>query len=262
MSILTCDRCRATLIVDADAARVGGDVAAHLDSCGECGTFARALRAGEQAWLDEDAAAFRDGVLARTSEADALASELRDLAEMDPGPGFTGRVLRRTSQRPAVDRWRAHSAAAWRALVSRPRFAWEAAYVVTLVLVLAVGNPLSAWEWGSQKVTAIAQHPIGRAATSLRQDLEAWRDSLDADTATAAPASGNTTAAAPAADSQSAFDAAWQAASTWVRTLLALVVDAFIDLWQRAAAWITGGSTNDEPAPRTEPRGDAARSPR
>jgi hypothetical protein len=283
MSAITCDRCRGLLIGDADAAGARADIAAHLGGCAQCRAFAEALRAGDQAWLGEDHAAFRDGVLARTSEAEALAVELRDLAEMDPGPGFTERVLLHTSRRPAAQRWHAPWAAQrwhapwaaqrwhapwaaqrWRALVRRPRFAWEVAYAVTLCLVLAAGSPLSAWEWGSQRMNAIAQQPIGKAATSLRQDLETWRAILVADTsagdATAATAGQSST------DSQSAFEAAWQLASRWVGSRLAQVVDAFIDLWQRAAAWIIGSEPAGEPAagtppPATEPRGDTARSP-
>ena len=264
MSAVSCDRCRVTLIGDADTARARAEIAAHLDACGECRAFAEALRAGEEAWRAEDHAAFCDGVLARTSEAEALALELPGLAEMDPGPGFAERVLLRTSKRPAAERWRAQWAAFWRALVGRPRFAWEVAYAATLCLVLAAGSPLSAWEWGSQQAKAIAQQPLGKAAASLRQDLETWRAMLEAD----APAGDATpaTAGQPSTYSQSAFEAAWQAASTWVRSRLAQVVDAFIDLGQRAAAWIIGSESAGPPAtgsrpPATEPRGEAARSP-
>jgi hypothetical protein len=264
MSALTCDRCRVTLVGDTDAARARAAVAAHLDGCPTCLAFADALRAGEEAWLDEDAAAFRDGVLARTSEADALALELPELAEMDPGPGFTERVLLHTSQRPAAERWRAQGVASWRALVGRPRFAWEVAYAVTLCLVLAAGSPLSAWEWGSQRINAIAQQPLGKAATSLRQDLETWRAILAAD----APAGDATAATAgqPPSDSQSAFEAAWQSASSWVRSQFAQVIDVFIDLWRRAATWMSGPEPAGQPpagarSPATEPRSDPARSP-
>jgi len=264
MSARTCDRCRGLLIGDADTARARADIAAHLDACGECRAFAKALQAGDEAWRVEDHAAFRDGVLARTSEAETLAMELRELAEMDPGAGFTSRVLRHTSQRPAAERRRAQWAATWRAIVGRPRFAWEVAYAATLCLVLAAGSPLSAWEWGSQRMNAIAQQPLGKAATSLRQDIEAWRAIIEAD----APASDTTPATArqPSTDSQSAFEAVWQSASTWVRSRLAQVVDAIIDLWQRAAAWIVGSESAGQPAagsrpPATEPRNGTARSP-
>ena len=264
MSALTCDRCRGLLIGDADAATRHADLAAHLQWCVECRAFADALRAGEEAWRAEDHAAFRDGVLARTSEAEALAVELRSLAEMDPGPGFTERVLRHTSQRPAAARWRGQWVASWRALVRRPRFAWEVAYAATLCLVLSVGSPVSAWEWGSQRVKAVAQQPLGKAAAGLRDDLEAWRAILVAD----APATEATpaTAGQPSTDWQSQFEAAWRSASAWVRSRLARVVDACIDLWQRAAAWIAGPEPAGQPAagprpPATEPRSDTARSP-
>lgn len=264
MSALTCDRCRGLLVGDADAATRHADLAAHLPWCAECRAFADALRAGEEAWRAEDHADFRDGVLARTSAADAIAAELPALAEMDPGPGFTERVLRHTSQRPAAARWRGQWVAFWRALVRRPRFAWEVAYAATLCLVLTVGSPVSAWEWGSQQVKAVAQQPLGKAATGLREDLEAWRAILVAD----APATEATpaTAGQPSTDSQSQFEAAWQSASSWVRSRIARVVDACVDVWQRVAAWIVGPEPAGQPAagprpPATEPRSDTARSP-
>jgi len=259
MSALTCDRCRSLLMADYGAALHHADLAAHLQSCVDCDRFAGALGDGEAAWLDEDAAVFTARVLARTSAADAIVAELPALAEMDPGPGFTERVLLHTSQRPAPVRWRGQWAAAWRMLVGRPRFAWEVAYVATLCFVLAFGRPLSAWEWGSDRVTSAAQQRLGRAASDLRQDLEAWRARLAPDVPEAAAPPG--TGAADAPGTQGTFEAAWRSASNWVRSRLAQVVDALIDLWQRAAAWIAGPEPAGQPAAGTEPRRDTARSP-
>lgn len=260
MSALACDRCRGLLIGDAVTAAARAEVAAHLTACPACRAFAEALRAGDQAWLAEDEAAFCDGVLARTSLADALAEELRNLAEMDPGPGFTASVLLHTSERPAAERWRAGWAAGWRALVRRPRFAWEAAYVVTLCLVLAVGNPVSAWEWGSQTASSIAQRRVAPAATGLRQDFEAWRAAL----ATGARDQRPTATAEP----RGAFENAWAWATGGVGDRILQLVDAFLGMWERMAAWFhapppaaAAPPAAATPPPPTEPRGASPRSP-
>ncbi|MBI4520584.1 MAG: zf-HC2 domain-containing protein [Gemmatimonadetes bacterium] len=109
-------------------------VAAHLASCAAC-----------RAVVEEMA---------------AMVAALPALAEIDPGPAFTARVLAATSRRPAraraFDWWRRR----WAALVSRPRFALEAAYALTLILVLAAGNPLSAFEWTAARVEPL----VGRVS--------------------------------------------------------------------------------------------------
>jgi len=91
-------------------------LAMHIENCGECAKLARIL--------------------------EELRAALPRMAEIDPGPSFTGKVLAVTGQserskherRGALFGW-------WDALIRRPRFAWEAAYVVALFLVLATGNP-------------------------------------------------------------------------------------------------------------------------
>jgi len=77
------------------------------------------------------------------------------MAEVDPGRAFTETVLERTSRAP-VSRW----AAAFQALLLRPRFALEGAYLGALVLVgvLAVpGLPLRA-------LPARASHAVVKTA--------------------------------------------------------------------------------------------------
>lgn len=96
---------------------------AHLEGCNACRALAAALP--------------------------AVIETLPALAEVDPGPGFTARVLAATVGSPARalpaprrDRYLAW----WDALATRPRIAWEAAYALTLVLVLVVGDPVKAWD--------------------------------------------------------------------------------------------------------------------
>lgn len=93
-------------------------VCAHLDNCQRCVALAAGL-----------------------SE---LQNHLPGMAEIEPDPVFTAAVLRRFSALAdhRADPWtRVHQW--WLNLVRRPRFSWEAAYVGTLLLVLAFGNPLS-----------------------------------------------------------------------------------------------------------------------
>jgi hypothetical protein len=147
--------------------------------------------------------------------------------------------------------------AGWRALARRPRFAWEVAYVATLCWVLVLGNPVGAVEWGAQQVDSIARQRIVPAASTLVQDLEAWRAAFASDARGDLPASG----AAAAQEPRGAFDAAWQSASAWVGERLAQVFDALLGVWEQIAALFREPPAAGQPPPATEPRGDAARSP-
>jgi anti-sigma factor RsiW len=86
----------------------------------------------------------------------ALAGSLRELnhilpemALLQPDASFAADVLKATSDRPAaagagasvtgVRQW-------WRGMMQRPRFAWEAAYVGALLVLIALGNPASLLE--------------------------------------------------------------------------------------------------------------------
>lgn len=127
-----CARAREDLVPLVDGELSGGRrelIELHLASCPDC----RELH----------------GALA------GLATDLALLAEVDPGPGFVDGVLERTVgadravTRPgarevrspsAPARFRRWWAATWPALVRRPRFAWEAAYVLALVLTPLVAS--------------------------------------------------------------------------------------------------------------------------
>lgn len=103
---------------------------------------------------------------------EAVVATLPELAELDPGPVFTARVLAATSQRPARARDFAWWQRQWDALVRRPRFAIEAAYALTLCLVLVTGNPLSALEWTAARVEPVARERIAAGVDVLDQTIE------------------------------------------------------------------------------------------
>jgi hypothetical protein len=235
MSGMTCDDVRAAALDPGLQPRDWmrrPEVDAHLRRCEQCRDWLEAFGAGEHLWAAEPADSFADAVLARTAGVEALLAELPSLAEMDPGPGFAQRVLLATSQSPAAAGWRVRWAGAWRAVVRRPRFAWEAAYVATVCWVLIFGNPVGAWEWSASNIGAVARERLGGPVKELRTDLESWR-------ARWAPEP----AAAPGAVRQQA-DAvppalrAWQAAVERIQRGAAYVADALEHAWTSIGEWV------------------------
>jgi hypothetical protein len=92
-------------------------VSSHLDSCPACRTLADRL-----------------GI---------MAEELPQMAEIEPEAEFTQKVLGATSRwRPFRPSLRTRFLTWWNRVIQRPRFSYEAAYVGTLVLVFAFGNPV------------------------------------------------------------------------------------------------------------------------
>ncbi|MFO7693360.1 MAG: hypothetical protein R6V57_09775 [Vicinamibacterales bacterium] len=246
MTRITCDHVRATVL---DPGTVPGDwvrrpdAAAHIQQCPACQDWLDAFAAGEQAWAAEPADAFAAQVVARTAGVEAVLLDLPLLSAMEPGPGFAERVLRATSQKPAPQGWRARAAAAWPALVRRPRFAWEAAYVATVCWVLVFGNPVAAIEWSTTNIGAVARERLGPPVLELRADLEAWRAKIAPEPPQAPPAVRT-----------------WQAAGSWLEALTAPVVEVFRLAWESVADWFerAGGQSS---GPSTEPPEGAARSP-
>lgn len=121
-------------------------VDAHLERCGACREFAAALP--------------------------AVVEVLPSLAEADPGPGFTARVLAATVQAPpgsTTAPWRDRWLAWWETLAARPRIAWEAAYALTLVLVLVVGDPVKAWDSAAAglRIWSVPATPLSLPAPNL-----------------------------------------------------------------------------------------------
>lgn len=220
------------------------DVADHLQRCPECRDWLAAFAAGDQAWASERADAFVDSVLARTSGVDAVLADLPLLAEMDPGPGFADRVLRATSHRPAPAGWRARWTDGWQALVRRPRFAWEAAYVATVCWVLVFGNPVGAIEWSATSLGAAARAHLGSPASEFRADLESWRARYGPDPAAPSAAPGQ------AAESTPPVVRAWQAAAGWIQRVTLSVIDVLEHAWAGVTDWFA------EPAGQAPPPGE------
>ncbi len=116
---------RARLLLAAAPEERHGDaltlLSGHVASCVECSRVA--------------------GALAR------MELELPELAELDPGDGFTEAVLARTAavtptRTPSL---RARLAAMWERAAQRPRFALEAAYAGAVVAFLFFGLPSATW---------------------------------------------------------------------------------------------------------------------
>jgi len=95
---------------------------AHLEHCAQCSALAETLT-----WQD---------------------AVLREMAELDPGPEFTGAVLAATSRirrrlRTRELGWFQRLGTWWRGQLARPRFTLEAAYVGTMLLIALCGTPIS-----------------------------------------------------------------------------------------------------------------------
>jgi hypothetical protein len=136
-----CDRALLRLAAVADGGAPDPLAALHLETCPSCRALAGAMA--------------------------ALAVDLPRLAEVRPDAAFADDVLRATL--PVAVRlrrwWRRTAAPAllgtWERLVRRPRFAWEAAFVVTvafLPLIVASGPTLAAAPArGAEEVARLAQ---------------------------------------------------------------------------------------------------------
>lgn len=216
-----CDRARGLLASIRDAALDPTDtdlLSAHTARCAECRTFAATLA--------------------------SLAEALPTLAEWDPGPGFAASVLARTSRRPADQTWGDRWRAAWPRLVQRPRFAWEAAYVVTLCWLVVLGHPITALDWTTARVSAVARDTLPTQVRVVQTRVVLWRERVtaDVDRAVSLVASGRESVerAASLAQRQAAtswtplaadvatwVESSWRALVTWVNEFLAgLLVSA------------------------------------
>ena len=120
----------------------------HLAHCPECGSLAETLV--------------------------ELSRNLPDMAALEPDAQFTGDVLRATAgvrwNRPRFD-----LQAWWNRLMCRPRFAWEVAYLGTLLILLALGNPAML-----PKASALPQILIDRSDQLLEDTTSVLADQRSA----------------------------------------------------------------------------------
>jgi hypothetical protein len=136
------DRCLGTReALFTNGGLAGAAIADHLAACAACRAWAHAFTAGARDADDDEA--FTSEILLHGALARLNLDPTGDVfADIDPGPAFTARVLAATTRADVRGplAWRM----LWLSLVRRPRFAFEAAYLLTLVFVLVAGNPLAA----------------------------------------------------------------------------------------------------------------------
>ncbi len=91
-----------------------------------------------------------------------MSDDLPLLAELTPDAGFVEEVLAGTGQRrrPAIS-WAARLAASWTGLLQRPRFAWEGAYIGTMMFILLFGIPTSPLAGVSRMALDLLQKDLG-----------------------------------------------------------------------------------------------------
>lgn len=144
-----CGRARELLPDLADRVLEGMDAAlveGHVEHCGACADLLACLE--------------RNAAL------------LSGMAEVDPGPGFTAEVIRRTG-RGAAAGWRHRLERWWDRLLQRPRLAWEVAYVGAMIAMLLFGTPVS-------PLRAVPARALELARTNPVQVVEASMSPLPA----------------------------------------------------------------------------------
>lgn len=227
-----CDRALERLVGDGAADPL---VTLHLLGCSEC----RALA----------------GVM------ESLAVDLPRLVEVGPDPAFADDVLRATLPAAArLRRWWRGAAApglqdSWVRLVRRPRFAWEAAFVVTvalLPLIVASGPTLAAAPArGAEEVARFAQEAraveveirLDEAVREIRESEAARRAGHGFESASAYFRSFGGAVALGAGDAASA------------------VVTRYGTLRDLAASFLTNDDGEDGSSPETSSRQDTAPAP-
>jgi len=181
-----CDRCRELLALAEAPESSPVDLAPAVlartsgPSCGRAREMLGDVPSGSLSPLD---AALVRSHLSGCTECAGLAgvvSELtRDLpllAEIDPGEAFTRAVLARTGAPRGVAGRGAAWLAAWRQIVLRPRFALEAAYVLTAVVLIVFGVPSAPVAGFSRQVREVAALELpGRLEGTIRATGERLR---------------------------------------------------------------------------------------
>jgi hypothetical protein len=155
-----CTRAEALLPCLADGELSAEEIAlltAHLAHCAPCRALAESL-----SWL---------------------AGTLPAMATREPEAGFTAAVLAaiaREDERAALRRFDERLAAWWRRSWRRPRFALEAAYAGTLILVALTATPVSPLREAPGRALALLRQDPAALATALPLDLTHLTDTLAA----------------------------------------------------------------------------------
>jgi len=110
---------------------------AHIEGCRDCGRLVTTLS--------------------------ALSRALPAMASIEPPADFVRSVLLATTERPVAPGVGARIGQWWNRAIERPRFSLEVAYVLTVLLILLVGDPVAAFRDASARAVAVAQSPVGRA---------------------------------------------------------------------------------------------------
>ena len=206
---------------------------AHLEHCRTCASLAEALQ--------------------------SAATVLPSLADVDPGAGFTARVLAATS-RAAAGTLPARVGGWWRQWLARPRFAFELAYVATLLLVIVVGNPIAPLQAASERTVSLASAGIERARSAwpsvvARVEMPEQVRVLRAVTGEALAANPGLRGAIEAMLQRST--AWWSSAWTWLQGTTADLLGAVQAQWQRLQA--AASAAGDKPNTGAEPARGRAR---
>ncbi len=106
--------------------------------------------------------AFCSGCRATANDLTELKEVLPEMAEIEPNGNFTREIVGYTSGwQPFRPSLRTRFLACWNRLVQRPRFSFEAAYLGTLMLVFAFGNPVQPLRSiGIERLGAAAFRPV------------------------------------------------------------------------------------------------------
>jgi anti-sigma factor RsiW len=153
-------------------------------ACGRVRELACELVDGTLSPIDrETAAAHIEGC----RDCDRLVATLSDLsrvlpamASIEPPADFVRSVLRATTERPMAPGFGAWLGQWWSHAVERPRFSLEVAYVLTVLLILLVGNPVAAFRDASARAVAVAQSPVSRAVDRVAEPIASARSNGEA----------------------------------------------------------------------------------
>lgn len=171
-----CGRAGALLAALPDGAPALGDaqlLQAHLEHCPACRALADTL-----AWLSPELRAMAEVEPDTTFAADVLAATAGLLARRrhahESGAARRVAIARRAREAERLwarlEAWQVGALAWWRRQLRRPQFAFEFAYVATMLLIAVFATPISPLRHAPQKALAVVQaSPAGFA--TLARDL-------------------------------------------------------------------------------------------